>query len=103
MAQLRSGGKAEHAYLGVQLSADAGGARVATVTSGGAADDAGVRKGDVITAVDGTTVDGAEALSAAVDAHGPGEQVRLTVRRGGSTRTLTATLGTRPSSAATVG
>jgi putative serine protease PepD len=103
VAQLRSGGKAEHAYLGVQLSADTGGARVATVTSGGAADDAGVRKGDVITAVDGTAVDGAEALSAAVDAHGPGEQVRLTVRRGGSTQTLIATLGTRPSSAATAG
>ena len=68
VAQLRSGGKAEHAYLGVQLAADAAGARVAAVTSGGAADEAGVRKGDVITAVDGTTVDGAEALSAAIDA-----------------------------------
>ena len=103
VAQLRSGGKAQHAYLGVQLGADAAGARVAAVTSGGAARPAGVRKGDVITAVDGTAVDGAEALSAAVDGHQPGEQVRLTVRRSGSTQTLTATLGTRPSSTATAG
>jgi putative serine protease PepD len=97
--QLVSGQKVEHAYLGVQLEdAENGGARVATVTSGSPAADAGLKAGDVVTALDGESIANAEELTAAVVAKQPGDTAKITVERDGSTKTLTATLGTRPSS-----
>jgi putative serine protease PepD len=55
-----------------------------------------VQTGDVVTAVDGSTIADAQALRAAVDEHEPGDKIELTVRRAGQTKTLTLTLGTRP-------
>jgi putative serine protease PepD len=95
--QLIQGGKVQHAYLGVQLSDGSGGAAVAAVKSGGPAAGAGLRVGDVVTALDGKAVGGSDALVSAVDAHKPGDQVTLKVRRGGDTRDVHVTLGTRPS------
>ncbi len=97
--QLVSGQKVQHAFLGVRLEdAASGGARIATVTSGSPADDAGLKAGDVVTAFDGKSIANSEELTAAVGAKQPGDKVRITVKRDGSTKTLTATLGTRPSS-----
>ncbi len=97
--QLVSGQKVEHAYLGVSLEdAASGGARIATVTSGSPAADAGLKAGDVVTALNGTSISDAEELTAAVVSKQPGDTVKITVKRDGSTKTLTATLGTRPSS-----
>jgi putative serine protease PepD len=57
--------------------------------------------GDVILSVDGTQLrEGAASLSAAVNAHRPGDQVALAVRRGGAERALDVTLGTQPQQAA---
>ncbi len=95
--QLISGGKVAHAYLGVQLSDATGGVGVAQISSGGPAADAGLRSGDVVTAIDGRDVGSADALVSAVDAHKPGDRITLHVRRGGQTRDITVTLGTRPS------
>ena len=94
--QLVASGTVQHAYLGVQLSDGNGGAQVGQVAGGGPADDAGLRSGDVVTAIDGKAVTGADALVSAVDAHKPGDQVTLAVRRGGSTTDIKAKLGTRP-------
>jgi len=97
--QLVSGQKVQHAFLGVRLEdAASGGARIATVTSGSPADDAGLKAGDVVTAFDGKSIANSEELTAAVGAKQPGDKVQITVQRDGSTKTLTATLGTRPSS-----
>jgi len=97
--QLVSGQKVEHAFLGVQLQdAAGGGARIAAVTAGSPAADAGLKAGDVVTALDGTSIADAEELTAAVVSKQPGDTVKVTVKRDGSTKTLTATLGTRPSS-----
>ncbi len=100
--QLKSSGKATHAFLGVALGDSNGGsgATVGTVSSGGPAADAGLRQGDVITAVGGKTVDGAETVTSAVDAAEPGDLLKLTVTRSGSERAVTVKLGTRPSGAA---
>jgi putative serine protease PepD len=68
------------------------------VTSGSPAADAGLKAGDVVTALDGTSISDAEELTAAVVSKQPGDTVKITVQRDGSTKTLTATLGTRPSS-----
>ncbi len=53
--------------------------------------------GDVITAVDGTKVTRADQLRTLIDGHRPGDKVKLTVARNGSTRTVTVTLAERPS------
>ena len=93
--QLISTGKAQHALLGVNVKTGANGVTVADVQSGSAAADAGLKAGDLITAVDGSPVTSAERLRAVIAAHAPGDKVVLTVRRGGAEKTLTATLGAR--------
>ena len=57
---------------------------------------AGLKKGDVITAVNGTAIASGDDLSRAIDAHKPGDKVSVTYKRGGSEHTVTVTLGTRP-------
>jgi putative serine protease PepD len=95
---LAAQGHVAHAWLGVQLAPgeSGSGVRVAGLAAGGPAQRAGVQSGDAISALDGTPVRDATSLSAAVAAHRPGETVQVTVRRGGASRTLSATLGTQP-------
>jgi len=95
--QLISNGKAVHAYLGVSLDSTAASARVAEVRPGTPAAKANLRTGDVVTAVDGTTVNSAEALTRAIDAHKPGETVTVKIRRNGKDITAQVTLASRPS------
>jgi putative serine protease PepD len=96
-SQLVSGGSVAHAYLGVQLTDATGGAGVAQVRGDGPAGDAGLRVGDVVTAIDGKPVGSADALVGAVDGHKPGDEVTLKVRRDGRIRDVQVKLGTRPS------
>ena len=62
---------------------------------GSAADDAGIEAGDVVVAVAGRPMADAAALTEAIAGLEPGEDVPVTVERGGTERTLTATLGSR--------
>jgi putative serine protease PepD len=102
VSQLRANGKVTHAYLGVSTqNASGAGAQVGQVTSGGPADSAGLRPGDVITSVGGKAVDDSAALSSLVDAHKPGDSVQVEVSRNGSKKTLTVKLGQRPDTTAT--
>jgi putative serine protease PepD len=96
--ELISGGKVSHAYLGVQLSdaTSGAGATVGDVAGGGPADSAGLKSGDVVTAIDGKNIGSSDALVAAIDSHKPGDQVTLTVRHGGDTNQIKVKLGTRP-------
>lgn len=98
--QLISSGSVQHAYLGVRIgnAPSGGGAQVAQVQPGTPAASAGLQSGDVITAVDGKSIGSATELESAVDAKKPGDKVTLTLKRNGSTKTVTVTLGTRPSS-----
>ncbi|TCO46407.1 putative serine protease PepD [Kribbella antiqua] len=98
--ELVAKGKATHARLGVQVgdaqsSSDglSQGARLGEVTSGGAADKAGLQAGDVVTAVDGKAIASGDALVAAVRSHRPGDEVKITLTRAGKSMTVTATLG----------
>jgi len=75
------------------------GAYVSQVQSGTPADKAGVQKGDVITAVNGTTLTSRTTLGTVLNSLKPGDTATLTVDRNGSTQTLTATLIERPASA----
>src|SRR4051794_2170232 len=67
------------AFLGVSVApARSGGAAVAGVLAGGPADEAGLAAGDVITELGGTAIGSADALTAALATHDPGDTVRLT-------------------------
>jgi putative serine protease PepD len=68
------------------------------VTPGGPAAEAGVKPGDVITKVDGRRVHSGEELIVKIRAHRPGDELELTLRRGGDERTVTLVLGSADSS-----
>ena len=97
-SRLIADGKVAHAFLGVSISdsTSTAGARVESLSSGSPAASAGIQAADVITALDGKSIDSAGALRSAIDSHAPGDKVKVTVRRAGTTKTITVTLGTRP-------
>src|SRR3954447_22510583 len=94
---LIAGKTVQHAYLGVELGDAAHGASIGTVRQGGPADDAGVRSGDVIVAIDGKAIASGDDAVSAIDAARPGDHLKLTIERDGQRRTIEVTLGTRPS------
>lgn len=106
--QLIEQGFVEHAQLGVQgqdvdpavaelygLAADEG-ALIVEVVPGSAADDAGMQRGDIVTALDGEAVDSMATLAGRVRAHEPGNSVEIAIVRDDDEQTLTVTLGRAP-------
>jgi S1-C subfamily serine protease len=69
-----------------------------SIVAGSPAEAAGLKEGDIITAVNGTTLDAAHPLDMVTSQLAPGQTATLTVLRGGQTITLSVTLGTRPAS-----
>ena len=94
--QLAAGHTPRHAYRGVALDDAAGGAKIAAVSSGGPAARAGLKSGDVIVAIDGTSIANGDAAVAAINAASPGDHLKITVERGGKRTTVDATLATQP-------
>jgi 2-alkenal reductase len=123
LTQLRSTGTVKYPYLGVstsgiypQLAAhfDLGarrGAWIQEVVAGGPGDKAGLRAGDdrktfqeqpwrvggdIVTKIDGKAIGQDADLAQGLDDKAPGNKVTLTIVRGGDTRDVSVTLGTRP-------
>ena len=88
------------AEVSTVLGADGspGGVGVVTVTGGGAADRAGLRAGDVITAAGDQQTPDTTALSQVLAAAQPGDKVAVTISRDGQDRTVQITLGELPGS-----
>jgi len=99
VSQLSENGSVQHAYLGIGIASDAGGATLGSVQSGGPADKAGLKAGDVVTKIGESPVKSADELAAAISGLAPGDKVQVTVTRGGSTKTVEVTLGTQPATA----
>ncbi len=96
------GGKSvKHAYVGVELNANSnsGGAQVSSISPGSPAESVNLQPGDVVTAINGKPIASTEQFIETVDTYGPGQSIKLTVNRGGQTKTFQLTLGNRPSSA----
>ena len=72
------------------------GAMVVRVFEGSPAASAGLKTGDVITAVSSRPVDSREAFSTAIATLAPGQTVQLNVVRGGSSRTIALRAGDPP-------
>ena len=83
-------------YLGVATALSSRGALVAEVTSGGPADAAGLRAGDVITSIDGREVTDPDDVAEIVSDNEPGDEVEIELMRGGERRTFSVELSTRP-------
>jgi S1-C subfamily serine protease len=93
------------AALGISVQTVAGpdgepaGVGIAAVEPGGPAAKAGLRAGDVITAVSGTATPDTETLAAVLAGLRPGQRVSVSVTKaGGGTATFQATLGQLPGS-----
>jgi serine protease Do len=97
----------------MNLNSDQTGALVVTVQSGSPADSAGLQGsdqnatiggqqvpigGDVIIAIDGHQIGSMDDLGAMLQHYNPGDQVTVTVLRGGQQLDLSVTLGERPAS-----
>ena len=67
-----------------------------TITRTGPAAASELREGDRIVKLNDAPIEEPSDLSSAVLEHKPGDEVRLTVERGGDQRTIEITLGTRP-------
>ena len=106
--QLIEQGYAEHAQLGIQgqdvdpeaaelynLGADRG-ALVVAVAEGSAAEEAGLERGDIVTAIDDEEVTSMADLAAQISARSPGDEVTLELVRAGETQTVEVTLGSAP-------
>lgn len=106
MPQLARGEKVAHPYLGVQIATltpdlakqnnsdpnatvmlpEVSGVLVVGVVPNSPAANAGIRRGDVITQIDGQAINNAEQLQTLVDRSGIGKSLRVTVRRGNGTQ-----------------
>ncbi|MBT2487143.1 trypsin-like peptidase domain-containing protein [Streptomyces sp. ISL-96] len=69
------------------------GVAVVSAERGGAAAEAGLRAGDIITALDDTEITTITSLAEALAAHKPGDEVRVSYLRGDDSRTAQVTLG----------
>ncbi len=110
--QLIAQGHVEHPYIGVsyqpvdQQMASAlnltttQGVVVMQVEAGSPADRAGLQQNDVITALNGQTVDQDHPLVSVLFTHKPGETITLTVVRNGKQMQAKLTLGVHPTSQA---
>jgi serine protease Do len=106
--QLKDNGSVTRGWIGVQIQSvtadladDLGlkeqtGALVAAAQKDSPAAAAGVKSGDVITAVDGETVADPHDLARRIAALGPKKTVKLALIRNGSPMTIDVTLGTMP-------
>jgi putative serine protease PepD len=95
---LIAGGKVQHAYMGIRIEDATGGAKITQVVKGGPAAKAGLQAGDVITSFDGQPITSADDITAAVSGAKSGETVQVTVKRDGSTKHVSVTLGVQPAS-----
>jgi putative serine protease PepD len=94
-----------HAYIGLSMQtvnsqnaksnnlSVSEGAYVVEVTSGSPADKAGIKKGDIITAVDGEDITSADGMILAVRSHDIGDKIKVTFMRGTTKKTVEVTLG----------
>jgi serine protease Do len=104
MEQLLKNGKVERGQLGVFVQnitddtakalelKETEGVLVSDVVKGKAAERAGIKRGDIITAINGEKVEDSNVFRNKIAGTAPGTEVKLTVFRDGSTQEITAKL-----------
>ncbi|MFO8173048.1 MAG: Do family serine endopeptidase [Longimicrobiales bacterium] len=114
MEDLIEFGRVRRAWLGVSIVAvapedqeyynlpEVAGVLVQETTDGSPAAEAGLRQGDIIYSVEGTTVRTPNGLQNLIAQQRPGERVRVRIYRDGSSREMTIQLGEAPLAATPV-
>ncbi|MBB3769829.1 serine protease Do [Angulomicrobium tetraedrale] len=109
---LKSGGQVARGYVGVQIQPvsdevaeamdlkDAQGALVAQVQPGTPGEKAGLKPGDIVTAIDGETIKDSREMSRDIARKKPGVTVKLSVLRDGKSITVPVTLEQLPTDVA---
>lgn len=104
MEQLVQNGKVRRGMLGINIQninedlaqglnlKDTKGVLVSNVRSGSAADKAGIKRGDVITAINGETVEDANVLRNKVAGTLPGTEIKIKITRDGNEQEVNAVL-----------
>lgn len=108
VVDLKEFGVVQRAVLGIRLQpidqrfldelgeryglTEPGGVWVAAVEEGGAASEAGIRKGDIILAIDGVQLGEAVSLQEQIGKHRPNDRVTLSVKRGDQVKQFEVTL-----------
>ena len=96
--QLIKNGKATYPVMGisVDMNYSGDGAMIAktagAIVPGGAAAKAGLKSGDIITEIDGRAITSSEELIVAIRSHNVGEEIEVTYKRGGTSKTVRLTL-----------
>ena len=93
--QLVDKGKASYPVIGATVRDTSDGVELASLNPGGPADDAGLREGDVITAIDDQRVRTMEELIVAIRTRRPGQTVVLDYTRGSADRSASVRLGSK--------
>lgn len=89
---------ANRGYLGIQMEeTESGGAKVVVVSPKSPSEEAGLKVGDVIIAVDDTEITDPATLGATVGRRKVGDTITLRLRRDNKEIEMKATLGKRPS------
>jgi S1-C subfamily serine protease len=102
LPRLERGDRVEIAYLGLQGAAGngrSGGVLIQSIEAGGPAAAAGLRKGDVVQAVAGQTVNSMDQILGIVAAQSPGRSVPVKIMRAGHPRTISVIVGSRRAAA----
>jgi len=106
--QLKESGSVVRGFLGVYPTdiepdmaeffglKDTKGVLISQVTEGSAADEAGIKRGDVVTEFDGALVDNANDFRNRVAMHKPGSKVELVILREGKRMDFSVKLAQRP-------
>jgi S1-C subfamily serine protease len=68
------------------------------IIADGPADKAGIQAGDIITKIDGSSIDQNNSLSSLVNKHKVGDKIKVTILRDGKEKKIDVTLGAAPTS-----
>ncbi len=96
--EARSLREKDQGFLGVgpDTKYEGTGVRIAEVTKGSGASEAGLQNGDVILSVAGRAINSLFEMRTALNGHGPGERVEIRYKRGGKEQTAEALLKEKP-------
>jgi serine protease Do len=93
--QKEKGLSVDHGAL-IEATTDTAGGSQPAIAPGSPAEKAGLKAGDIVLAIEGTTVDSEHPLDAQLTSYAPGQSVKLTILRDGKQLDVSVTLGTRP-------
>jgi putative serine protease PepD len=95
--QILKDGEARYPVIGASVNSDGSGsgALIQSVENGSPAEEAGLKKGDKVVALDDRAVTDSPTLIVAIRSHLPGDEVTLTVNRGGDEKKIDITLDSK--------